>query len=1142
MFAPPLFPSSAVVRDGVSVWWKRGSRGFALILVLAIIALAVILVTSLSLFVRTETAAAGVDQNLQRARQNATVAVKTALGELQTYAGPDQRVSARSDIGEAPDGTSPLENRAWTGIWNADPSVPDYRDLPPAWLVSGNEQFDLASAWKAGNTSPPAGYHAPGDALDPEDSIVLAEGKIRTPAGTEDVDIRVPLVEIEDEDGDQIGAYAYWVGDEGIRANVKLREEAASGAVLNGPALTADVQGINVLDGLADYPRSSAELAKLASLEDVPLVNPDYESAIPELSLDLTTHSRSLLTNLRDGGLKKNLTAALSDPAEFTQLTSFADDQIFGPQWNSSPNDNDPGGPYWSLLRDYYAQARGTGELTIRPQLDTQAGFFPVITYFHMFWHAAYINDKTNAMIRLLFFPAVTLWNPYDRPMPAQTYYLLWNGDRYGGMWPGVLLGKRDPGGDWSGDNDKTQVRGYKNRVNNFPSHFYNQLGAVVFQVQCPAMEPGEAVVFRPSLPADRLLNNLTGVEAGGNVLVPGIPNTVFPHHFYTDVAYSTPLDLTSKLGSDEGRWRFRLTTMTQDGWGKYNASTNGQGLNGELILSESADSAGFLQRPLQALTSLYYFGTGFSNRSQHEADLISYATLLAGGENANGLPLAGIQVWMKFTANQLSLNYAGEDSIEPFRYLANGNPRSAFVGGTQLDEVGFKGIPQYENVASDFPSDFWGFQSDGTSAFVGFEPITTRMILFDSRSADHLASVGDLMHSPLYRSQLPRDVADLEANFSQHNSDPAYGVGNSLVPPWIPAPGDESSLARSFRRDWPSYRAGSSNLHLEKTYYDASYLLNDALWDRYFLTSHDPFDPAASGEIAFPLLNARLAPAADLDDPVTYDDLRDFDLAAEELVLDGGFNVNSTSEAAWETFFASFLGTNVATDAGPDVNTVTSPFLRSMYPFSKKVEIGEDETAESVYTGYRALTIPQIRALARAVVEQVKRRGPFRSVAEFVNRSTEPGSPLELMEKGALQAAIDEASLNAQLADSEIAASEFEKTTVNGSFPYFEHYDLKYLAGQAAAAAPGSITQADILARTGGAIVARSDTFTIIALGETVNPATGETVASAKCEATVQRIVEKVDAAPSELTHTKPTSPFGRRFRIVDFRWLNQN
>jgi hypothetical protein len=72
-----------------------------------------------------------------------------------------------------------------------------------------------------------------------------------------------------------------------------------------------------------------------------------------------------------------------------------------------------------------------------------------------------------------------------------------------------------------------------------------------------------------------------------------------------------------------------------------------------------------------------------------------------------------------------------------------------------------------------------------------------------------------------------------------------------------------------------------------------------------------------------------------------------------------------------------------------------------------------------------------------------------------------------------------------------------------------------------------------------------RGDTFVIRAYGEAVD-GPGDNRAEAWCELTVQRMPEPVgyaNLAPAErpVELRQPTSAFGRKFEVIDFRWLNK-
>lgn len=262
--------------------------------------------------------------------------------------------------------------------------------------------------------------------------------------------------------------------------------------------------------------------------------------------------------------------------------------------------------------------------------------------------------------------------------------------------------------------------------------------------------------------------------------------------------------------------------------------------------------------------------------------------------------------------------------------------------------------------------------------------------------------------------------------------------------------------------------------------------------------------------------------------------------------------------------------------------------------------EADSSTLSNSTWTGFATLTDAQIRQLAANIVAEITRRqngttynhvgaiapartsysGPFRSLGDFINRNlvNDLASSTSTGAKGALQAALDETT-NAQSPNRRFfTASTYRdvKVAQNDSkwlTKWSSASSTDYLAGQGptTSSALGYILQADILQQIGPFLSARSDTFTIRTYGESVNPATGETAGKAWCEAVVQRLPEYVDQADSNLTTANPaasglnlalydaTPPyrvdptgtttnnlstsnqtFGRRFKIVDFRWLS--
>lgn len=189
--------------------------------------------------------------------------------------------------------------------------------------------------------------------------------------------------------------------------------------------------------------------------------------------------------------------------------------------------------------------------------------------------------------------------------------------------------------------------------------------------------------------------------------------------------------------------------------------------------------------------------------------------------------------------------------------------------------------------------------------------------------------------------------------------------------------------------------------------------------------------------------------------------------------------------------------------------------------------------------------------------------------MSDFVNRALVSSAEDTLGHglAGAIQTAIDRTDLNNMMGAANDATSWIDPVTqMDGDIiganddnfgDVFQGLDKSNLSSWIAnegstaiqngvrrnAGAPGELTQADILARIGAVLRPRSDTFTIRAKGQTGD--SDEPDALAWCELTIQRSPEFVDVANaaedsmSDLNSINQT--FGRRFKIVSFRWLSE-
>ena len=237
-------------------------------------------------------------------------------------------------------------------------------------------------------------------------------------------------------------------------------------------------------------------------------------------------------------------------------------------------------------------------------------------------------------------------------------------------------------------------------------------------------------------------------------------------------------------------------------------------------------------------------------------------------------------------------------------------------------------------------------------------------------------------------------------------------------------------------------------------------------------------------------------------------------------------------------------------------------------------------------------LSDSEIDLLAREIVRQVRLRGPFVSMSQFVNRSlAEYSTAQEVTRSGALQAALDE-TVNIDIDASNQpfvdvvplidratfafngdapVADVVTGNVGNGSLPNggseqdwaITGSDRSYKStasilserqiasstnnelGFRSTSIPAWVNQADILQLLGPSMNVRSDTFTIRTCGR-AHDANGNIIAEAYAEAVVQRSMDFVDPSNAsadminQLTDTNER--FGRRFDIVSFRWLREN
>ena len=289
-----------------------------------------------------------------------------------------------------------------------------------------------------------------------------------------------------------------------------------------------------------------------------------------------------------------------------------------------------------------------------------------------------------------------------------------------------------------------------------------------------------------------------------------------------------------------------------------------------------------------------------------------------------------------------------------------------------------------------------------------------------------------------------------------------------------------------------------------------------------------------------------------------------------------GMFNINSTSKEAWKALLGSLHEQYLKID-GQFSKVQDFPIVRFANIIGQKLggyasgagtqsKINDSFGNEGEgWRWYRSLDEKEIDNLAEQIVEEVRSRGPFMSLADFVNRRAYSEN-LEQARSGALQAAIDKTkNLNS---GNDISENMPNTNDYKNLIP-----DNSNASGRAGA--PGYLSQGDILSCLGSGMSARSDTFTVRAYGDVVG-LDGNPLAKAYCEAIVQRtpewfVDEEEETLYSEDNYTFDSLVFkrnyrnekpdehhaffskfqrntnlqavnrllGRRFKIVSFRWL---
>lgn len=1203
----------------------ESSRGFALMVTVLLMVLLSLVATGLLTLSTIQLQSVNLDRERQTARANAKLALNVALGELQVYLGPDQRVSAPSSILEK---NNSVAHPHWVGVWSTrqkngdsfwrrddmDGGLHDVRseqgwdarDEVLSYLVSGNE-----GGREAEFTQFAEPFQRGGDS--PSWITLVGDGSLGPGADLRD-EVVVPKVNVESADG-RLGSYGYWVGDLGVRANIATAnfwsddDSQARNEEKLYPLMASqevDASTIASPEGQKIDPLTSVEKSRVVTDGQLPLLS-NGEWA-PGLWHEITTWSQGVLSDTRDGGLKKNLTAYLdsSYPSTSSESDVLKDsDNLVGPRnpehaaelgetWSEGRYQTSA--PTFGMLRDWVQNAASI-DSTSEVQRNSETAFVnsgalgaraafandeavelqdrvrsdlkPILVEGSMFSTFSYhLNPPGFAKrynIRTHQWPRVVLWNPYSVglkvPQSVMMMQLNSRNDFRTRIRDGSFIGTAL----WISWGGGTRTPPPQTGETITSSSNYNDPYSGMRYFSLPEQEigPGECLVFSPERAAeynhsnvmDNRLSARVAPDPSRNFYVSsaefdeddsgsGFNFQILDYFYYPGYDWQTGRDLNNQADDSRMIWKdasgvSSLSIFDFDGLPQLESVScslqYGAGKEPRVawdainrIPVEFTD----LQDPVIANKPNVRTREGFRLRwfEEHESN-VGILNNPAGPEAFETAPMANWNLRASYSMRSPWSNIAGDagDGIASGPWFFGVYTRDLYDEAVGWDEQ----LPFFQDGY--YRGNPFGQPQEGR----------LRNILFDiPRDRVGVMSLAQFQHAKL-------------SEFIWH---PTFAAGNSLVDPrleqkgmdgtapslasesdggWHPrAIGWSGDSERSADRDeWARFaRFMVKDLPVDESLvYDLSYEVNHALFDEFFLSTGDQVQRQKFVEDRDPLPNGRMR----LIDGGTVDDVNSISRAASKLMVDGAFNVNSTSVEAWKALLSSTRQSGLSP-------TGNSPFPRSPQPQGGEYLAGfsfpeDDET----WSGFRSLSDEEIEALAFEIVEQVKLRGPFLSLSDFVNRRLvgydEGGTGL----MGPLQAAIEAAGLNREFVD----RWELQKSS---ELPNYRHPDnirdgtrLSQLLKPDSKAwgAPGYLTQADVLQVISPVLSARSDTFVIRCYGDAKDEA-GRVTAKAWCEAVVQRTPQPIAPDQTGLNPDpqKAGGRFGRKFEVRSLRWLSED
>lgn len=1148
------------------------NQGFALVVSLTMLVLITVIAVGLLSLSSITLRTASQNSAQAEAQANAKMALMLAIGELQRELGPDQRVNAPASqlnpADESEEDVVPSGRQHWVGTYDSWNSVQDpaHREAKfRSWLVSGNNQGTREQEYAL---EEPA-----------TDDVTLFPG-----AEGSDALVKAPKVRLKGKANNNIGAYSWWVSDSGAKAVIEVKAEPdhAEPEQAYSDVQTAEASAYEWNAELAGYNWKSAEkkagLAKLASYSSLDLVTDAGVSK--SLFHDYALNSQAVLSDVAQGGLKRDLSLFQDHPVSKTLKEPYENGD-----WSVPEPLLDRGFTWeelwlfhnaWRALEfpvEDVATSTSGEDMSGVPMLITAPGVGDEESVKN-FREDPYSFYKTPDMIRIQYIVSllpVEIDDPGRAPEDPVEYDLHWVTDAIVWLWnpwdvpialhPDAYMSLKL----WalpyevkvSKSSDGTEIT--KQSFSQISANSGNNIESFIMQF-------GTAdLAGRNNKPHDQNLAPDPIVLMPGEVVIMS-EGRADDEDYTSRISSSGILRFAAKAGWNNGAGRVVKpsgTTPALEGPDslRLEVTPNGYGWSGQNIVSEfhgyygSHGGGGASPSKFE-----FYSNHGVERGARAENFPDTFVSLDIDTPTVETMAASGKYPFFLFSFESKTeedatswSQHANHRSARRIYSLGDGKKQSEFGQKLLIQDLNGlmdPNLPQF-SMDNDFRGLFGGSFRDNT---LGVDTIIAQSI-----PREPPLSLGAFQHA------LANGFTGRLGSDSDHGINPVKNlVGGHTAPFLLRAISNSYALPMLAPDEFES-----------DDYLDHSFQSNRALWDSWYLSSvvqrqalhHDEkrtrrevfqgfVDPDPS--TFRPLPNPNFSPhLISTDDPEAMlfdgngDDLKQEapDRVASLMMVERAFNVNSTSVEAWKAMFG------VLNEAMMPVYVEPSQSLSSVQAEGVGVSGllaafgGEDAAfdasilsqpgSQKQWKGFRELSEQEVTSLAEAMVEEVKKRGPFLSMADFINRRLSVDKDLAL--RGALQSALD-ATVNSTLlgAVDRVAGSDGQ------SFAFPEAMELpKSLVG------PAHVHQADLLTAIGSRLSVRSDSFVVRAYGESLD-SSGQVVGRAWCEAEVQRYPDYVDPADpayaaEELNGrdvpvlaARANKDFGRRFQLKSFRWLS--